>query len=98
MPPLSTTCHSVEVDIWKDEHATGIIDRARPQILHARNVPVADPHDLIAMNLRADRIQDDYDISDILKHTPIDDERVRSAVDDDGFAHYLSIKKRIGMA
>ena len=62
-----------------------------------RSVQVAEPHDLIAMKLRADRPQDDYDISEILKHAQIDDSIVRERVDEEQYAAYMAIKKRIGL-
>jgi hypothetical protein len=85
----------VEIDIWKDEHSDAIVARARDADLAGRRVRVADPHDLIAMKLRARRLQDDYDVSEILRHTPIDDMTVEARVSPDEFAHYLAIKKRI---
>lgn len=86
----------IEIDIWKDEHATGIADRARTVELAGANVRIAEPHDLIAMKLRADRPQDDYDISEIVRHTAIDDEQVKRLVAPEQFEHYLQIKRRIG--
>lgn len=84
----------VEIDIWKDEHATEIIERARDVDLHGTRVRVADPHDLIAMKLRAGRLRDDYDISEILKGTNIDDALIRDRVSDESFARYQLIKAR----
>jgi hypothetical protein len=55
---------------------------------------VADPHDLIAMKLRAHRLQDDYDIGEILKHHPIDETRLASLVTESELTHYHSIKLR----
>jgi hypothetical protein len=87
----------VTIDIWKDAHARDIIERARLHTLHGRAVPVADPHDLIAMKLRADRPQDDYDISEIVKHTAIEDARIGQLVDDESLARYRAIKRRVGL-
>ncbi len=84
----------VEIDVWKDQFADAIVQRATPTMLGGRSVRIAEPHDLIAMKLRADRPQDDYDISEILKHTPINDQRVRDLVTPEQFAHYESIKAR----
>lgn len=85
-----------EVDLWKDEHAAGIVARARVATLAGRPVCVADPHDLIAMKLRADRPQDDYDIAEIVRHTPIDDAVVQDRVTPEQFARYHAIRHRIG--
>ena len=84
----------VEVDIWKDEHADEIISRAQEVELAGRTVRIADPHDLSAMKLRAGRLQDDYDISEILRGRPIDEARVRSSVTAEEFKHFLDVKRR----
>lgn len=85
------------IDLWKDEYTDQIVVRAVPVRMADRTVQVAEPHDLIAMKLRADRPQDDYDISEILKHADIDDAAVHQRVDEEQFRAYLAIKKRIGM-
>lgn len=85
----------VDIDIWKDEHADGIVSRAKEIALAGTTVRIADPHDLIAMKLRAGRIQDDYDVSEILKGTAIDDAIVDRRVTPEQFQHYLAVKKRI---
>lgn len=84
----------VEIDIWKDEHTDDIISRAREVELTGHRVRVAEAHDLIAMKLRAGRIQDDYDIFEISRGTPLDHERIRSMVTPDQFAHFLEIQQR----
>jgi len=84
------------VDICKDEHADGIVERAGRAELRGRRLPVAEPHDLIAMKLRAGRPQDDYDISEIFKRNVIDDDRVRGLVDAEQFAAYQRVKARAG--
>jgi hypothetical protein len=85
------------IDLWKDQRADEIISRARATELDGRPIMVADPHDLIAMKLRADRPQDDYDISEIVQHTTIDDDLVRQQTDDEQYARYEAIKRRVGM-
>lgn len=87
-----------QIDLWKDGFADQIVARAVPVTLAGRSVRVAEPHDLIAMKLRADRPQDDYDISEILKHAPIEDAIIRERVDPEQYDRYLAIKKRIGLA
>ena len=84
----------VEVDLWKDEHADAIISRSREVELAGRKLRIADPHDLVAMKLRAGRLQDDYDVSEILRATPLDEPTLRSRVTPEQFAHFESIKAR----
>ncbi|MDD4888625.1 MAG: nucleotidyltransferase [Phycisphaerae bacterium] len=84
----------VEVDLWKDEHADEIVQRAVTVGMAGRSVLVAEPHDLIAMKLRAGRLQDDYDIGQMLSATAIDENRVRDLVTPEQFAHFLDVKKR----
>jgi hypothetical protein len=84
----------VEIDIWKDHHSDEIVARAQSIPFAGKTVRVAEPHDLIAMKLRANRIQDDYDISEILKHTAIDENRLQPLVTPAQLAHYHSIKAR----
>jgi hypothetical protein len=84
----------VEIDIWKDQYSDDIVARAQLLPFAGKTLRVADPHDLIAMKLRANRVQDDYDISQILSHTTIDEARLQSLVTKSEFAHYQSIKAR----
>jgi hypothetical protein len=85
----------VDIDIWKDEHSDAIVGRAREVQLAGRLVRIAEPHDLIAMKLRAGRIQDDYDVSEILKGAAIDDAVVEARVTPEQWGHYLGIKRRV---
>ena len=86
----------VEIDLWKDEFSDDIVRRAVEVELVGRRVRVAEAHDLIAMKLRAARVQDDYDISEVLRGQPsIDDGVVRARVTPEQFAHYLSVKQRV---
>lgn len=84
----------VEIDIWKDEFSDDIVSRAVPATLAGRTVNVAEVHDLIAMKLRAARLQDDSDIAEILKRRQIDtailEERVTSAQ----MSHFHEVKAR----
>lgn len=84
----------VEIDIWKDDHTDAMIARAATVSLAGHPLPIVDAHDLIAMKLRANRPQDDYDISEVLKHVAVDDGRVRDLVDREAYEHYLDIKRR----
>jgi Nucleotidyl transferase of unknown function (DUF2204) len=84
----------VQIDLWKDEHVEQIIQNAREVELAGRLIRIADPHDLIAMKLRARRLKDDYDISEIVRLTPIDETRLQSLVTPEQFAQFTEIKKR----
>ncbi len=84
----------IDVDIWKDEFSAEIVGRAKEADLGGQRVRIADAHDLIAMKLRAGRIQDDYDISQIVRGTPIDDAVVQQRVTSEQFARYLELKRR----
>ena len=86
----------IEIDVWKDEHSDGIAARAREVQWGNTTVRVAEVHDLIAMKLRAGRLQDDYDISEILKKTPLVEETLRALVTQEEFARFEAIKKRVG--
>ena len=85
----------VEADVWKDEHSDAIIARSREVEVAGRRIRIADPHDLIAMKLRAGRLQDDYDISEIVRHQSIEDGRIESEVTEEQFRHFLEVKRRI---
>lgn len=84
----------VQVDLWKDEYADEIISRARQVELAGRQVRIIDPHDLIAMKLRAGRLKDDYDISQIIQNMMIDQARLASLVTPEQLTHYSEIKNR----
>jgi hypothetical protein len=57
-------------------------------------VRIADVHDIVAMKLRANRIQDDYDISEIVKTIALDEALIRQRVTAAEFAHFLEVKTR----
>jgi hypothetical protein len=84
----------VRVDIWKDEHADAIIQRAKSVELAGRLLRVIEPHDLIAMKLRARRLKDDYDISEIAKKTAIDPERLKQLVTPEQFQQFNDLISR----
>jgi len=84
----------VQIDLWKDEHVDGIVQRAAQAQLAGRTVRLVDVYDLIAMKLRAARIKDDYDISEIVRENAIDEARVRSIITTDQFEHFTQIKSR----
>lgn len=85
-----------EIDIWKDAAVDEMLNRAKPVMLAGRQVMMIEVHDLVAMKLRARRPQDDYDIAEILPRQPLDDALVRRRTDDEAYAHYQQLKRRIG--
>lgn len=85
----------VEIDLWKDEHADGIVSRAGRVELMGRQVRIADPHDLVAMKLRADRPVDDYDISEMLRHMPLDESTIASRVTNEQLERFRAIRSRV---
>ena len=84
----------VQVDVWKDENSDGIVQRSRSTQLAGRTVRIVDPHDLIAMKLRAGRLKDDYDISQIASATPIDETRLQGLVTAEEFLRFKAIRMR----
>lgn len=88
----------IDIDIWKDEHASAIIEHAQPIKLAGKTIAVARAEDLVAMKLRSDRPQDEYDISEILKAGTIDQDQLLSLITDGQAQRFEQIKKRIGLA
>lgn len=85
----------LEIDIWKDRFVDDMLTRALPVTLAGRSIPMVEVHDLIAMKLRADRPQDDYDVSEIIKRIQVDDDRIKAMVNTEQFEHYQRIQRRI---
>ncbi|MEM9752020.1 MAG: hypothetical protein AAF916_01395 [Planctomycetota bacterium] len=85
----------IAIDLWKDKHAAGIVDRAVRRKLGDRFVKVAEAHDLIAMKLRADRPQDDYDIAEILKAQAIEETKLASLTTATQFRRFQKIARRV---
>jgi hypothetical protein len=84
----------VQVDLWKDDHADEIVTNAHIVELAGRRIRLVELLDLIAMKLRARRLKDDYDVSQILQMNAIDEERLGERVTPDEFAWFREIKKR----
>ena len=82
------------VDLRKDEHVPGMLERARSTPLAGRDVKVVEVLDLLAMELRADRPQDDYDVSQIVRHAPFDEAQLQRRVSPEQFERFLAIKRR----
>jgi hypothetical protein len=85
----------IAVDLWKDEYAREIVKRSVRRKLGDRFAKVAEPHDLIAMKLRANRPQDDYDIAEMIKAQNLDSDRLQALVTKSLFRRYQSIAKRV---
>ena len=85
----------IDVDLWKDQHAGDIVRRAVRRKLGRRFARVAEPHDLIAMKLRADRPQDDYDIAEIIQAQRLDEDRLRALVSAAQFRRFQQLAKRV---
>jgi hypothetical protein len=84
----------IEIDIWKDEFTDAIVARAPILTLGKLQVRIAEVHDLVAMKLRAGRIQDDYDVSEILKRGHLDLDLLQTLVTREQFAHFQAISAR----
>lgn len=84
----------IQIDLWKDEFVDDIIRRAAHRTVGEKSLRIAEPHDLVAMKLRAGRLQDDYDISEILKATPLDHATLSALVIPAQFCHFLTIVAR----
>jgi hypothetical protein len=84
----------VEIDIWKDEHTDGIAARAREVEFQSHLLRVADVHDLIAMKLRAGRLQDDYDIGEITRSATIDEPTLQNLISPTQFERFHQIRLR----
>ena len=84
----------VQVDVWKDEFANGIVERATPVELAGRTIQLVDVYDLLAMKLRAGRLKDDYDVSEIVRSTSPDLNRLRKLLTPEQVAHLERILHR----
>jgi hypothetical protein len=84
----------VHVDLRKDQHADRIVANSHPVELAGRSIRMIDLLDLVSMKLRAHRLKDDYDISQILLSNPVEEDKLRAAVTAEEFAWFLDIKKR----
>jgi hypothetical protein len=84
----------VQVDLWRDEFSDEIVNRAADVQLAGRVCRMIEVHDLLAMKLRAARLQDDYDVSEILRNNTIDESRLGTLVTPEQIAHFQMIKAR----
>ncbi len=88
----------IPVDVWHDEHADEIVARSRQIDIAAHPVNISEPHDLIAMKLRAGRPRDENDISEILVGGErILDATIQSRVTPEQFQQFTRIKSRVGL-
>jgi Nucleotidyl transferase of unknown function (DUF2204) len=84
----------VQVDLWKDEYADQIVANSHAVELAGRTIRIVDLLDLMAMKLRARRLKDDYDVSQIIQANTIDEGRLRTIVTTEEFAWFEGIKQR----
>ena len=84
----------IQVDLWNDEYANQIVQRSIDAQLAGRVIRIIHPVDLIAMKLRAQRLKDDCDISQIILNTPLDEAQLALSVTPEQLAHFALIKKR----
>ncbi len=87
----------ITIDIWKDDYAQGIVQRAEPVQLAGRSIAVARVEDLVAMKLRSDRPQDEYDISEILKAGTLDSDKISTLITSAQAQRLDQIRRRIGL-
>ncbi len=85
----------IDIDLWKDDHAAEIVTRAVRRKLGSKFARVAEPHDLIAMKLRAGRPQDDYDISEIVKAQTIEEATLAERVTAGQMRRFYALRKRV---
>lgn len=85
----------ISIDIWKDENSDAIAARAKTIELRGLTLRIAEVHDLIAMKLRANRPQDDYDISEIVRVVQIQEPAIAAQVSSDELARFRQIRARI---
>ncbi len=85
----------VQVDIWKDEYADQIICRAVDAQLAGRVVRLIEPHDLVAMKLRAQRLKDDYDISEMIIAGVVNETTLEAMVTAEELSRFKAIKNRV---
>ncbi len=84
----------IAIDLWKDAHVPAMLQRAISARLAGQTVQMVEVYDLLAMKLRADRPQDDYDISEICKQRQIDEQLLRQRVEPAQFERFVQLKKR----
>lgn len=84
----------IEIDIWKDQFSDDIVRRAQTVTLAGQPIRIAERHDLIAMKLRANRIQDDYDISEMVKAGGVDESQLTKLVTSAEMNHFYAVASR----
>ncbi len=84
----------IEIDIWKDDFSNDIVRRAIDTPLAGRTVRLIEMHDLIAMKLRAGRLQDDSDVAEIIKNQRVDPIVLQALVTAEQLAHFGEVEAR----
>ncbi len=59
-----------------------------------RSIRMIELHDLLAMKLRAGRLKDDYDISQIVFANGLDEQKLAKMVSADQMSHFDEVKRR----
>lgn len=85
----------VDIDVWKDEFSDEIIGRAILIPSGGRDLRIIEKHDLIAMKLRAGRIQDDYDISEMIRAGGVDETVLATLVTPEQMQQFAAIRARV---
>lgn len=83
-----------DVDIWKDEFADDLVSRACSAKMAGREVRTVEVHDLVAMKLRAGRMQDEYDIFEIIRHVHLNEDLIERYVTAQHRATFRRIAER----
>lgn len=83
-----------DVDIWKDEYADELVSRACTVRMAGRELRIVEVHDLVAMKLRAGRMQDEYDIFEIIRHVHLDQSLIKRYVTAQQWATFGRIAER----
>ncbi len=83
-----------DVDIWKDQYADELVSRACSARMAGREVRIVEVHDLVAMKLRAGRMQDEYNIFEIIRHVHLNEELIERYVTAQQWATFRRIVER----
>lgn len=83
-----------DVDIWKDEYADELVSRACSVRMAGREVRIVEAHDLVAMKLRAGRMQDEYDVFEIIRHIDLNEDLIGRYVTAQQWAMFGRIAER----
>lgn len=83
-----------DVDIWKDEFADELVSRACTVRMAGQELRIVEVHDLVAMKLRAGRMQDEYDVFEIIRHVHLNEDLIERYVAPEQWATFRRIAER----